>query len=30
MDELSAPVKTPVLFAKDNRLLGIIAVADTI
>ena len=30
MDELSAQGKTPVLFAKDNRLLGIIAVADTI
>ncbi len=28
--ELSAQGKTPVLFAKENKLLGIIAVADTI
>ncbi len=30
MDELSAQGKTPVLFTKDKRLMGIIAVADTI
>ncbi len=30
MDRLSTQGKTPVLFAKDNKLLGIIAVADTI
>ena len=30
LDELAAQGKTPVLFAKDNRLMGIIAVADTI
>lgn len=30
MDELSAQGKTPVLFTKDNKLIGIIAVADTI
>jgi len=29
-DELSAQGKTPVLFTKDNKLIGIIAVADTI
>lgn len=29
-DELSACGKTPLLFAADNRLLGMIAVADTI
>ena len=28
--ELSAQGKTPVLFAKENKLLGVIAVADTI
>ncbi|MCR5702738.1 MAG: heavy metal translocating P-type ATPase [Lachnospiraceae bacterium] len=30
MDELSAQGKTPVLFTKGNKLIGIIAVADTI
>ncbi|MBQ3795070.1 MAG: heavy metal translocating P-type ATPase [Butyrivibrio sp.] len=30
VDELSAQGKTPVLFTKDNKLIGIIAVADTI
>ncbi|MCR4960965.1 MAG: heavy metal translocating P-type ATPase [Lachnospiraceae bacterium] len=30
MNELSGQGKTPVLFAKNNKLLGIIAVADTI
>ncbi len=30
MDKLSAQGKTPVLFTKDNKLIGIIAVADTI
>ncbi len=30
LDELSAQGKTPVLFTKDNKLIGIIAVADTI
>ncbi len=30
MDELSGQGKTPVLFARDNKLVGIIAVADTI
>ncbi len=30
MDELSGQGKTPVLFARDNELIGIIAVADTI
>ena len=30
MDELAARGKTPVLFTKDNKLVGIIAVADTI
>ena len=30
MDELSKQGKTPVLFAKENKLIGIIAVADTI
>ncbi len=30
MDELSAQGKTPVLFAKGNKLIGMIAVADTI
>ncbi len=30
MDELSVQGKTPVLFTKDNNLIGIIAVADTI
>ncbi len=30
IDELSAQGKTPVLLAKDNKLIGIIAVADTI
>ena len=30
MDELSAQGKTPVLFTKDNKLIGIVAVADTI
>lgn len=30
LDELSSQGKTPVLFAKENKLLGIIAVADTI
>ncbi len=29
MDELSVQGKTPVLFTKDNKLFGIIAVADT-
>ena len=29
-NELSAQGKTPVLFTKDNKLIGIIAVADTI
>lgn len=29
-DDLSAQGKTPVLFTKDNKLIGIIAVADTI
>ncbi len=29
-DKLSAQGKTPVLFTKDNKLMGIIAVADTI
>lgn len=29
-DELAAQGKTPVLFTKDNKLMGIIAVADTI
>ncbi|MBB5226768.1 heavy metal translocating P-type ATPase [Treponema ruminis] len=30
LDELSSQGKTPVLFAKENKFLGIIAVADTI
>lgn len=30
LDELSSQGKTPVLFAKEKKLLGIIAVADTI
>ena len=30
MDELAGQGKTPVLFTKDNKLIGIIAVADTI
>ena len=30
MEELSARGKTPILFAKDNKLIGMIAVADTI
>ncbi len=30
LDELSMLGRTPVLFTKDNRLIGIIAVADTI
>jgi Cu2+-exporting ATPase len=30
IEQLSSEGKTPVLFAKDDRLLGIIAVADTI
>lgn len=30
MNKLSAQGKTPVLFTKDNKLIGIIAVADTI
>ncbi len=30
LDELSKQGKTPVLFTKDNKLMGIIAVADTI
>ncbi len=30
MEELSLQGKTPVLFAKDNKLIGVIAVADTI
>ena len=30
MEELSAQGKTPILFAKDNKLIGMIAVADTI
>ncbi len=30
IDELSGQGKTPVLFAKNNKLIGIIAVADTI
>ena len=30
LEELSAQGKTPVLFAKENKLLGVIAVADTI
>ena len=30
MDDLSGQGKTPVLFTKDNRLIGIIAVADSI
>ncbi len=30
MNEISGQGKTPVLFAKNNKLLGIIAVADTI
>lgn len=30
MDELSALGRTPVLFTRDNRLIGMIAVADTI
>ncbi len=30
MDKLSSQGKTPVLFAKDSKLMGIIAVADTI
>ncbi len=30
MDKLSSQGKTPVLFTKDNKLMGIIAVADTI
>ncbi|MCR5399897.1 MAG: heavy metal translocating P-type ATPase [Lachnospiraceae bacterium] len=30
MNELSGQGKTPVLFARDNKLVGIIAVADTI
>ena len=30
VNELSAQGKTPVLFTKDNKLIGIIAVADTI
>ncbi len=30
MDELAAKGKTPVLFTKDNKLVGISAVADTI
>ena len=30
LDELSMEGKTPVLFTKDNKLIGIIAVADTI
>ncbi len=30
LDELSMSGRTPVLFAKDSRLLGVIAVADTI
>ena len=30
MDELSKQGKTPVLFTKDNKLIGMIAVADTI
>lgn len=30
LDELSAKGKTPVIFAKKNKVLGIIAVADTI
>ena len=30
MDKLSGQGKTPVLFTKDNKLIGIIAVADTI
>ena len=30
LHELSAQGKTPVLFTKDNKLIGIIAVADTI
>ena len=30
VDDLSAQGKTPVLFTKENKLLGIVAVADTI
>ncbi len=30
MDELSAQGRTPVIFTKDNKFIGIIAVADTI
>jgi Cu2+-exporting ATPase len=30
LDDLSKQGKTPILFSKDNKLLGIIAVADTI
>ncbi len=30
LDSLSSQGKTPVLFAKENRIIGIIAVADTI
>ncbi|MBP3198754.1 MAG: HAD-IC family P-type ATPase, partial [Butyrivibrio sp.] len=30
MDKLASQGKTPVLFTKDNKLMGIIAVADTI